>query len=380
MATSEPSFTIGIEEEYLLVDRRTRELVGEAPASMLAECERRLEGQMSLEFLRSQIEVQTRICKSVGEARADLARLRRAVADVAREHGLAPIAAATHPFADWGAQRPTSRERYQTLDRDLRAVARRLVICGLHVHVGIDDDELRIDLMNQIGYFLPHLMALATSSPFWRGEDTGLKSYRTAVFNELPRTGLPEHFESWGEYQRQLNRLIATGVIDDATKLWWDVRPSGRFQTLEMRVTDIPTRLDDSVAVAGLFQCLLAMLWRLRRENQRWRIYPHMLINENRWRAQRYGYDQGLIDFGKGEIVPYAHLLEEIFALVAADTARLGCTAEIEVARDILARGTSAHRQLAVYQEAVAAGAAKDEALRRVVDWLIEETLAGVGT
>ncbi len=378
MSPREPSFTVGLEEEYLLVDRKTRELVSEPPASMLEECESRLEGQVSPEFLRSQIEVQTRACQTVGQARQDLARLRRTVAEVANRHGLAPIAASTHPFADWGAQRPSARERYQLLNRDLQGVGRRLVICGLHVHVGIEDDELRIDLLNQIGYFLPHLLALSTSSPFWRGADSGLKSYRLAVFNELPRTGLPEHFESYGEYQRQLNRLIAAGLIDDATKLWWDVRPSARFPTLEMRVTDIPTRLDDSIAIAGLFQCLLAMLYRLKRDNQRWRIYPHMLVNENRWRAQRYGFDEGLVDFGKGEIVPYGHLLEEIFVLVAPDAARFGCAAEIAVARDILARGTSAHRQLKVHAEAREAGLSPQEALLRVVDWLIEETVAGV--
>jgi carboxylate-amine ligase len=374
----DPSFTVGIEEEYLLVDRKTRELAQEPPADMLAKCEALLEGQVSPEFLRSQIEVQTRVCKTVAEARADLARLRRTVAAVAADHGLAPIAAATHPFADWGAQKHTERERYRALDRDLQGVGRRLVICGLHVHVGIDDDELRIDLMNQVGYFLPHLVALSTSSPFWRGEDTGLKSYRLAVFNGLPRTGLPDHFESYGEYQRQLNRLVAAGLIEDATKLWWDVRPSARFPTLEMRATDIPTRLDDSIAIAGLFQCVLGMLWRLKRRNQRWRIYPHMLVNENRWRAQRYGLDQGLVDFGKGEIVPYPHLLEEIFELVAPDAARFGCTQEIAGARDILERGTSAHRQIAVFADARGAGASKDEALRLVVDWLIAETVAGL--
>ena len=376
--TPDPTFTIGIEEEYLLVDRATRELVREPPASMLKECEQRLEGQVSPEFLRSQIEVQTRVCRTVGEARADLARLRRTVADVAAPHGLAPIAAATHPFAEWGGQKPTDRERYQMLERDLQGVGRRLIICGLHVHLGIEDDELRIDLMNQAGYFLPHLLALSTSSPFWRGEDSGLKSYRVAVFNELPRTGLPDYFESYGEYQRQLKRLIAAGVIEDATKLWWDIRPSARFQTLEMRIPDIPTRLDDSISIAALYQCIIGMLWRLRRNNQRWRIYPHMLVNENRWRAQRYGFDQGLVDFGKGEVVPYARLLDELIELVAPEAARFDCGAEIIKARDILVRGTSAHRQLAVYNTAINEGAAKRDALNRVVDWLIEETVKDI--
>jgi carboxylate-amine ligase len=229
--------------------------------------------------------------------------------------------------------------------------------------------------MNQAGYFLPHLLALSTSSPFWRGEDTGLKSYRLAVFNGLPRTGLPDYFESYGEYQRQLKRLIAAGLIEDATKLWWDVRPSARFPTLEMRLTDIPTRLDDTISIAALFQCILGMLWRLRRANQRWRIYPHMLVNENRWRAQRYGFDQGLVDFGKGEVVPYGQLLDEIIELTAPEAARFGCTEEVQRAREILVRGSSAHRQLAVYRDALKNGLSKDEALGAVVDWLIEETV-----
>jgi carboxylate-amine ligase len=371
---AEPSFTIGIEEEYLLVDRGSRDLVDDPPAAMLTECESLLQGQVSPEFLRSQIEVGTRKCTSIAEARADLARLRATVAEVAGRHGMAPIAASTHPFALWDRQKPTARERYQVLHRDLQGVARRLVICGLHVHIGLDDDELRIDLMNQVRYFLPHLLALSTSSPFWQGEDSGLKSYRVSVFDGMPRTGLPEQFESYGEYRRHVDVLVGAGLIEDATKLWWDIRPSQRFPTLEMRIADICTRLDDGIAIAALYRCLLRMLWRLKRNNQRWRIYARMLVDENRWRAQRYGIDEGLVDFGKREIVPYADLLEEIIAIVAEDAAHFGCLAEVAHARTILTRGTSAHSQRRVYAEALAAGAAKDEALKAVVDWLIGET------
>src|SRR5258708_8145980 len=290
----EPSFTIGIEEEYLLVDRPSRALVGDPPPAMLAECESLLAGQVSPEFLRSQIEVGTRICDSLAEARADLARLRLTVAEVAARHGMAPLAAATHPFADWETQKPTDRARYATLHRDMQGIARRLVICGLHVHVGLDDDELRIDLMNQMRSFLPHLLALSTSSPFWGGEDTGLNSYRVSVFDAIPRTGLPDQFDSWGEYRRHVAVLTGVGLIEDATKLWWDVRPSQPFPTLEMRITDICTRLDHGIAIAALYRCLFRMLWRLKRNNQRWRIYARILIDENRWRAQRYGFDAGL--------------------------------------------------------------------------------------
>jgi carboxylate-amine ligase len=376
--STEPSFSIGIEEEYHLVDRTTRDLASEPPLAMLDQCQARLRGQVMPEFLKSQIEVATGVCATPAEARADLANLRRTVAEVAARHGLAPIAASTHPFARWDAQKPTDRARFAQLARDLQGVGRRLVICGMHVHVGIPDDDLRIDLMNQIAYFLPHLLALSTSSPFWRGEDTGLKSYRISVFQELPRTGLPEQFASYGEYQRHVRIMVDAGLIEDASKLWWDVRLSHRFPTLEMRITDICTRLDDGIAIAALYQCLIRMLYRLRRDNQRWRVYARMLVNENRWRAQRYGMDEGLVDFGKGRVVPYGELVEEIIALVAEDADAIGCSAEVEHARTILARGTSADQQRLIHAEAIAKGASRDEALRAVVDWLMAETVTGL--
>jgi carboxylate-amine ligase len=374
-AYSEPTFTLGIEEEYLLVSRETRDLVTDPPPGLLTECERRLTGRASPEFLRSQIEVGTRIHRNLSELRADLGHLRATVAAVAADHGLAPIAASTHPFARWHTQRHTDKERYAILAQDLQGVVRRLVICGMHVHVGIEDNQLRIDLMSQIAYFLPHLLALSTSSPFWGGEDLGLKSYRLSVFNELPRTGLPEFFASYEEYERHVRVLVNAGLIEDSTKIWWDVRPSARYPTLEMRITDVCTRLGDALTVAALYRCLLRMLYRLRRRNQRWRLYAHMLISENRWRAQRYGFDAGLVDFGKGCIVPYADLLEEMLELIREDAEYLGCQAEVGHAREILRRGSSAHRQLRVYADALAAGADQQEALRAVVDRLIQETV-----
>ncbi len=232
--------------------------------------------------------------------------------------------------------------------------------------------------LNQASYFLPHLLALSTSSPFWRGENTGLKSYRLAVFDELPRTGMPERFDSWGEYRRHVAVLTGAGLIEDATKLWWDLRPSERFPTLEMRIADSCTTIVDSLTIAALFRCLLRMLWRLKRQNQRWRIYARMLIDENRWRAQRYGTDRGLVDFGRGAIVPYAELLEEILVLIDQDAGHFGCRDEVSHAREILARGTSAHRQLAVFDQALAQGASRAQALAAVVDWLIAETVRGV--
>jgi glutamate---cysteine ligase / carboxylate-amine ligase len=376
--TAEPEFTLGIEEEYFLVDQATRDVVGDPPDGMLAEYEALLGGQVSPEFLRSQIEIGTRVCASLDEARADLRYLRSVIASVAGAHGLAPIAAGTHPFARWETQKTTERVRYQSLESDLQGVGRRLAICGMHVHIGIPDDELRIDLLNQAAYFLPHLLALSTSSPFWQGENTGLKSYRLAVFDEMPRTGTPERFASWGEYRRHVDILVGAGLIEDATKLWWDLRPSDRFPTLEMRVSDCCTTLEDTLSIAALFRCLLRMLWRLKRDNQRWRLYSRMLIDENRWRAQRYGFDQGLVDFGRGAILPYAQLLDEMLALVEPDARHFGCLDEVLHTREILTRGTSAHRQLASYCRALADGGSRADALAAVVDWLIEETARGL--
>ncbi|MEN8195830.1 MAG: YbdK family carboxylate-amine ligase, partial [Pseudomonadota bacterium] len=257
----------------------------------------------------------------------------------------------------------------------MQAVARRLLICGMHVHVGVDDDDLRIDLLSQVAYFLPHLLALSTSSPFWRGDNTGLMSYRLSVFNELPRTGLPEKFDSYGEYIRHVQVLVDAGVLKDGTMIWWDIRPHTTFPTLENRVADICTHMDDGITIAAMYACILSMLIRLRRSNQRWRYYSNMLIAENRWRAQRYGFERGLVDFGRGEIVSYSELLEELLELLRPDAERLDCVTEIERARNILARGTSAHRQVAVYNDVIAAGASQKEALKSVVDWLVEETV-----
>ena len=380
MPLKDPAFTIGIEEEYMLVERESRDLAADPPESMLKECEDLLTGQVSPEFLRAQIEVETRVCHSLAEARADLSNLRRTVIAVAERHGLAVIAAATHPFASWHQQQHTDKERYNVLANDMQALARRLLICGQHVHIGIEDEDLRIDLMNQVVYFLPHILALSTSSPFWAGEDTGLMSYRLSVFDGLPRTGLPDHFDSYGEYARLVGQMVGAGVIQDATKIWWDIRPSARFPTLEMRIPDMCTRLDDAMTVAALYACVLSMLFRLRRNNQRWRIYPRSLLNENRWLAQRFGVSGKMVDFGKGERVPFADLLDELLDLIREDAERLGCVADVEHAREIVARGTSAQRQLAVYGSALEEGAGPEEALRLVVDALIRETAVGAGT
>ena len=374
----DPSFTIGIEEEYLLVDPETRNLAEDPPPSILEECRKQVGDQVTPEFLRAQIEVGTRVCNSIAEAKEELLSLRRCIRSVVESHGLAMIAASTHPIADWDVQKHTEKDRYNVLAESMQAVARRLLICGMHVHVGIEDDDLRIDLMGQVSYFLPHLLALSTSAPFWRGRLTGLKSYRMAVWNELPRTGLPPQFDSFGDYRRLVDTFVKTGVIEDATKLWWDVRPSDRFPTLEMRMTDICTRMEDAISIAAYYRCLLRMLWRLRRNNQRWRQYDRFMIAENRWRASRYGIDEGLIDFGKAEIIPFPDLHEELIELLREDAEFFDCVDEIEGAREILKRGTSAHKQVAVWQQAKDAGRDDAAALRDVVDMLIEETAHGL--
>ena len=375
MATKEPSFTVGIEEEYLLVDKDTRDLAQEPPAELLAKCEEALRGQVSPEFLRSQIEVGTCVCKSMQKARDQIIHLRGTVGRIAGEFGLAPIAASTHPFAQWSDQQHTDKARYRAIAADLQQVGRRLVISGMHVHVGVEDDDLRIDLLGQAAYFLPHLLALSTSSPFWQGTQTGLKSYRLSVFDELPRTGVPHQFASYSEYERAIELLVSAGLIEDATKIWWDMRPSARFKTLEMRITDVCPLIEDGIAIASLYRCILRLLYRLRRQNQRWRHYPPFLVRENRWRAQRYGVEQGLVDFGKGAVVPFPVLLEELFDLIAEDAAYFGCVAEVAHARTIVQRGTSADRQLACYAGVQKLGGSDQAALIAVVDGIIEETM-----
>ncbi len=381
MRDNKGEFTIGVEEEYLLVDPATGELVSESgvQASVIESVKGCIGAEIGFatpEFLRAQVEVGTGVCTSMAQLKDCLIQLRTAVGDAAADQGLAFIAASTHPTAVAANLKHTDAERYSTLAHDLQEVARRMVICGMHVHVGVNDREHRIDMLGQLAYFLPHLLVLSTSSPFWEGRDTGLKCYRLSVFDELPRTGLPERFDSWSEYERHLDALISAGALQDSSKIWWDIRPHGTFPTLEMRVADVCTYLNDGMAVAALYLCLTGMLQRLRRSNQRWRTYANMLIDENRWRAQRYGADEGLIDFGIGANVPYADLLEELIEMVMPEAEMFDCVDELLHGRAILARGTSADLQRSVYQTKLADGATEGEALKAVVDWLVEATVA----
>ena len=370
-----PILSLGIEEEYFLVDLESRNLADNPPEEFMSKCIEKLHSQVSPEFMRSQIEVGTRPHASVDDAVAELTEMRSAIAEIARQFDLAPIAASTHPFANYRQQIPTNRQRYEDLAVDLGTPVRRLQICGCHVHAGIEDADLRIDLMNQIPYFLPHILALSTSSPFWEGEDTRLQSYRLCVFDALPRTGLPDTFNSAAEYDRLIAQMVNAGCIEDATKIWWDIRPSHRYPTLEMRVADVCTNIADCAALAATYQALLSMLCRLRMENKRWRIYPNLLIQENRWRAMRYGANGELVDLGKGRGIRLAELVDELIELVAEDAERLGTTNHLEHLRTIISRGTSADKQRIIYNEAINTGGSKQSAFNAVVDHLVEETV-----
>ncbi|MDX8351379.1 carboxylate-amine ligase [Cognatiyoonia sp. IB215182] len=372
MAGAEPEFTIGIEEEYLLVDQETGRLA-QAPDALIDACKADLEGKVSPEFLQCQIEIGTGVCHTIAEARKDLGHLRRTVAQHAAEFGLAPIAASCHPFADWKDQHHTHKERYDKLRRDLAGVARRMLICGMHVHVGIPDQELRIQLVNQLKYFLPHLHALSTSSPFWQGDDTGMKSYRLTVFDNLPRTGLPPRMENWDEFSSTVQTLVSLGLIEDASKIWWDLRPSSKFPTIESRICDVAPRMEVTLILAALTQCLTRMLWRRIVDGDPWPIVANFMVGENRWRAQRYGISEGQIDFGRQALIPFEQAVEEILALIAEDAEALDCVEAVEAARQIVTDGTSADHQRQVRDAALASGATKQEAMAAVVASLVAD-------
>ena len=361
--------TIGIEEEYQIIDPETRELT-----SYIGEF---LEGspvvfrdQVKPEFLQSQIETGSHVCRNIQEARQEVVRLRGLVAEIAERHDRKIVAAGTHPFSRWEDQLITNTDRYQGLVDDMQYVARRLLVFGLHIHIGIPDRELRVDVMNQMIYFLPHILSLSTSSPFWLGTNTGLKSYRSIVFDDLPRTGLPEYFNSAAEYDQFVDMLTKTRCIDEPGKIWWDIRLNPRFPTLELRICDCTTKVSDVIAITALVQAVAAKLILFRQSNQTWRKYRRALVEENKWRAVRDGVEGKLLDWGKQREVPMRALTEELIELLGSVLDELGTREEVEHIHEILDKGTSADRQLSVYEET------KD--LRAVVDKLAEETLMGV--
>ena len=369
--SDEPALTLGMEEEYLLVDRETMDLAA-APEALIEACAADLDGHAGHEFLQCQIEVGTGVCPTIADAREELGRLRATVARRAAEHGLAPVAAGCHPFGDWRTLEHTHTERYDLQERRLKGVARRTLASGMHVHVGVADGDLRVELMAQMAHFMPLLLALSASSPLWRGEDTGLASYRVAVFDNMPRTGVPPAFASWSAYERAAHRMTELGLIEDASKLYWDLRPSHAFPTLEARICDVCPRLEHALSLAALVQALARMLWRLGRRDLAWRRQEAFWVAENRWRAQRHGTAEGLIHFGREAIVPVPEILDELIGLLEEDADALGSAAEIEALR-AMAEGTSADRQRAVLARAEHDGASRDDALRAVVAHLAEE-------
>ena len=370
------ALTLGVEEEYILVDPETLEAVANPPEPFFPACQKALGSHVTPEFLRCQIEIATPVCKNVTEVHNHLSHMRRTLSEIASQHDLRLLAVSTHPFTTWRDQKPSKGERYTQMNQDLQGAIRRMLICGTHVHVGIEDAALRIDVMNQMRYFLPHLLALSTSSPFWEGELMGMKSYRLSVFDGMPRTGIPEALSSLDEYERQVGMLTGAGVIEDASKIWWDIRPSVRFPTLEARIADMCTRLQDTLAVVALYQCLTRMFIDLKKRNIKWRNYPALLIAENRWLAQRFGVTGELIDFGTGKCVPYREMIEELIGFLMQHAEALDCVDELLHARTIVKRGSSACRQVKVYEAELAGGADKQAALRAVVEHLLAETIA----
>jgi carboxylate-amine ligase len=362
-------FTLGIEEEFQIVDPKTRELRSHV-SEFLEEGKMILGEQIKPEMIQSMIEVGTGICKNIHEAREDITRLRSIISSLAAKTGLVIVAASTHPFSRWQDQKIYDDERYELLVEELQSVARSLLIFGLHVHVGVADPERRIHIMNAARYFLPHVLALSTSSPFWMGHNTGLKSYRSEIFKKFPRTDIPDHFDSYGSFQRYIDLLVRTGCVNDGRKIWWDCRPHPIFPTLEFRICDIPTRVDDTIAIAALFQAIVAKLTKLIEKNLGFRLYRRMLIQENKWRAVRWGLDGKMIDFGKQKEVPTRDLVLELLDFVDDVVDELGSRKEIEHIHTILERRTSAEEQLRVFDET------KD--LKAVVDRLIELTMENV--
>lgn len=364
-----PSLTVGIEEEYQIIDPVTRDLT--PGFDTLVTSDHAILAEVKAELHQCQVEIGTQPCATIADLRKDLTNLRKLVIQAAGQHGLTIAAAGTHPFSNWMNQEMTPKERYLGVKAELQDLAHRLLIFGTHVHVGIEDPEFRIDCLNAARYVLPHILCLSTSSPFWFGRNTGLHSYRSIVFKNFPRTGVPRILHGWADYTDILDTLVRTKSIPDGSKIWWDVRPHYRYPTLEFRICDVNTRVDEAICVAAILQAVVAKMWKLRRDNLTFRVYAADLIEENKWRAVRYGLGGNLIDFGKKAESPAPVLIRELVQWFLDDVLdELGTRKEVEYAFHILEHGSSAQRQLATY--------ARTGDLRAVVDQLIRETAEGV--
>ncbi len=367
-----PSLTLGIEEEYQIIDPATGELKSYI-TQILEEGKLTLREQIKAELHQSMVEVGTEICKTPAEARVELVKLRSEISKLAGRHGLQIAAAGTHPISKWETQEITPFERYLGVKHDMADLAQQLLIFGTHVHIGIEDRDFLIDAMNVARYFVPHILCLSTSSPFWSGRNTGLKSYRSIIFRHFPRSGIPPVFKDWSEYESMVDVMVRTKCIPDGSKIWYDVRPNCRYPTLEFRVCDVCTKVDEAICIAALFQAIIAKLWKLRRDNLTFRVYPSELIEENKWRAVRYGLDGKMLDLGREMEVPARDLIHEMIDWFLRDVIdELGTRKEIEYAYTIMKEGTSADRQLKAYRDS-------GENIRDVVDQLVAETQEGVG-
>ncbi len=366
-----PSLSIGIEEEYQTIDPETRDLRSHIASEILPKAKLALHEAVKPEMHQSVIEVGTRVCRDIKEARENIQSLRREMITLASEHGMLLAAASTHPFSDWKLQEIYPDERYAQVVEDMQLIARANLVFGLHVHIGIEDRNTAIHIMNSMRYFLPHILALSANSPFWMGMNTGFKSYRCKVFERFPRTNIPDVFANWAEYETFVDLLVKTHCIDNGKKIWWDIRPHPFFHTLEVRVCDIPMRLDETVAIAALIQATMAMLYRLHASNKSYRIYGRSLIMENKFRASRYGIQGKLIDFGKEEEVPVRDLMLEYLELIDPEIDELGSREEINYIHQMLKMGTGADRQLKVFEE-------NKGDLKKVVDYIVAETRVGV--
>ena len=367
---SRPSLTIGIEEEYQTIDPETRDLRSHIQAEIIEKGRMILAEQVKPEMHQSVIEIGTVVCKNIHQAKEEIRTIRREIVNLARKNGLRIAAGGTHPFAEWARQEIYPDPRYQTIVEDLKMVARANLIFGLHVHIGVEDRETAIQIMNGARYFLPHLLAISSNSPFWQGMETGLKSYRCKVFDKFPRTNIPDIYHSWSEFENYVDLLIKTNCIDNAKKIWWDIRPHPHYPTLEFRVCDMPMRVDESIALAALCQAIIAKLYKIHEKNQSFRHYSRALIMENKWRAARYGLDGKLIDFGKQTEVPERELIGEVLEFVNDVVDDLGSRDELMYFHQILRHGTGADRQLRVFRET--------GDLKQVVDYMISETEAGL--
>lgn len=362
-------FTLGVEEEYQIVHPETRELRSYV-SELIEDGKKVLRERVRPEMHQSMVEVGTSVCPDVATVKSQLVEMRGELDRLAKKGGLRIVAASTHPFSDWKQQEITDHDRYEHIVNDMQDVARANLIFGLHVHVGFKEKDIAMAMANQVRYFLPHLLALSCSSPFWMGRRSGLMSTRTSIFKRFPRTGIPDEFEDYESLERFIKLLIKTGCIDNGKKIWWDVRCHYLYDTVEIRICDMPTNMDHTVALVALIQALMAKLYLMHKRNTQWRNYPRSLIEENKWRALRYGTDGKLIDFGMAQERPFAELAKELVEFVEETTTIFGTQEHMKTIMKMATEGTSAHRQIEVYE--------KTGDLKNVVDFLMAETMRGI--